>query len=67
MDTIVNFEHLKLATPDALKTLVDSEAVKIAIPDVRVRFRKFTDAFENSLQGFSLASLEHLNEDVQDA
>jgi hypothetical protein len=75
MDIIVNFEHLKLATPDALKTLVDSEAVKVAIPDVRVRFRKFKDAFENSLQGFSLAGLkgfslaglEHLNEDVQDA
>ncbi len=38
MDIIVNFEHLKLATPDALKALVDSDAMKIAIPDVRVRF-----------------------------
>src|SRR5207247_10264049 len=75
MDIIVNFEHLKLATPDALKALVDSDAMKVAIPHVKVRFRKFKDAFEASLQGFSLAGLqgfslaglEHLNEDSQDA
>ena len=75
MDVIVNFEHLKLVTPDALKALVDSEAMKVTIPNVRVRFRKFKDAFEASLEGFSLAGLqgfslvgrEHLNEDLQDA
>jgi hypothetical protein len=75
MDIIVNFEHLKLATPDALKMLVDSEAMKVAIPHVKVRFRKFKDAFEASMQGFSLAGsqgislsgLEHLKEDLQDA
>jgi len=75
MDIIVNFEHLKLATPDALKTLMDSDATKVAIPNVKVRFRKFKDAFEASLQGFSLAGLqgfslaglEHLNEDSPDA
>jgi hypothetical protein len=75
MDIIVNFEHLKLATPDALKALMDSDAMKVTIPNVKVRFRKFKDAFESSLQGFSLsglqgfslAGLEHLNEDSQDA
>jgi hypothetical protein len=75
MDIIVNFEHLKLATPDALKALMDSDAMKISIPDVRVRFRKFKDAFQAALegfslaglQGFSLAGLDHLNEDSQDA
>jgi hypothetical protein len=49
--------------------------MKVSIPDVRVRFRKFKDAFEASLQGFSLAGLqgfslaglEHLSEDSQDA
>lgn len=66
-DTIVNFEHLKLATPDALKMLVDSDAMKIAIPHVKVRFRKCKDAFEASMQGFSLSGLEHLKKDVQDA
>jgi hypothetical protein len=49
--------------------------MKVAIPNVRVRFHKFKDAFEASLegfsvaglQGFSLAGLEHLNEDLKDA
>jgi radical SAM superfamily enzyme YgiQ (UPF0313 family) len=67
MDIIVNFEHLKLAAPDALKALVDAEAIKHAIPNVKVRYRKFTDAFETALQGFSLAGLEILSEDLQDA
>jgi hypothetical protein len=73
MDIIVNFEHLKLATPDALKALMDSDAMKVA--NMKVRFQKFKDVFESSLQsfslsglqGFSLAGLEHLNEDFQDA
>ena len=46
-----------------------------AVPNVKVRYRKFKDAFEASLegfslaglQGFSLAGLEHLNEDLKDA
>jgi radical SAM superfamily enzyme YgiQ (UPF0313 family) len=67
MDIIVNFEHLKLAAPDALKALVDSDAIKAAVPHVRVRYRKFKDAFEASLQGLSLAGLEMLREDLQDA
>lgn len=67
MDVIINFEHLKLATPDALKALVDSDAVKTAIPHVKVRYRKFRDAFEASLQGLSLSGIELLSEDFQDA
>jgi hypothetical protein len=67
LDIIVNFEHLKLAAPDALKALIDSEAIKAAVPHVKVRYRKFKDAFETSLQGFSLAGLEMLSEDFQDA
>ena len=51
--------------PGALKALVGSDAVKITIPCVRVRFRKLKDAFEASLQGFSLAGFEHLHEDLQ--
>lgn len=67
MDVIINFEHLKLATPDALKALIDSEAVSAAIPHVKVRYRKFRDAFEASLQGLSLSGIELLSEDFQDA
>ena len=58
---------LKLAAPDALKTLVDPEAIKAAVPNVKVRYRKFKDAFETSLQGLSLTGLEMLSEDFQDA
>jgi hypothetical protein len=67
MDIIVNFEHLKLAAPDALKALADSEAIKAAVPNVKVRYRKFKDAFENSLQELSLSGIEMLAEDMQDA
>jgi len=67
MDIIVNFEHLKLAAPDALRALIDSDAIKAAVPHVKVRYRKFKDAFETSLQGFSLTGLEMLSEDFQDA
>jgi radical SAM superfamily enzyme YgiQ (UPF0313 family) len=67
MDVIVNFEHLKLAAPDALKALIDSDAMKAAVPNVKVRYRKFKDAFETSMQGLSLAGLEMLTEDFQDA
>jgi hypothetical protein len=67
MDIIINFEHLKHATPDALKALVDTDAIKAAFPDVKVRYRKFTDAFEASLQGLSLSGIEFLSEDFQDA
>lgn len=67
MDVIINFEHLKHATPDALKALVDSDAIKAALPNVKVRYRKFRDAFEASLQGLSLSGIEFLSEDFQDA
>jgi hypothetical protein len=67
MDVIINFEHLKLATPDALKALIDSEAITAAIPHVKVRYRKFRDAFEASLQDLSLSGIELLSEDFQDA
>ena len=52
MDIVVNFEHLKLATPDALKALVDSDSMKVTISGVRVRFCKFKDTFEAFGEGF---------------
>ena len=41
--------------------------MKAAILDVRVRFRKFKDAFETFLEDYSLVGLDHLNEGLQDA
>jgi len=67
LDIIVNFEHLREATPAALRMLLDGEALKTAAPHAKVRYRKFKAAFEASLGGFSLAGLEMLNEDWQDA
>jgi radical SAM superfamily enzyme YgiQ (UPF0313 family) len=67
LDIIVNFEHLREATPAALRMLLDVEALKAAAPHAKVRYRKFKAAFEASLAGFSLAGLEMLNEDWQDA
>lgn len=67
LDVIINFEHLKHATPDALRTLIDCDAIKASIPHVKVRYRKFRDAFEASLQGLSLSGIEFLSEDFQDA
>lgn len=67
LDVIINFEHLKQATPEALKALMDSEAITAALPHVKVRYRKFRDAFETSLQGFSLSGIDLLNEDCHDA
>jgi hypothetical protein len=46
---------------------MDSDAMKVAMPNMRIRFRKFKDAFEPSLEGFSLVGLDHLNEGLQDA
>ena len=67
MDIIVNFEHLREATPRALQTLLDSEALKAVTPYVKIRYRKLTTAFEAALEGLSLNGLEMLKEDCQDA
>jgi len=67
MDVIINFEHLKQATPEALKALIDSDAVAAALPHVKIRYRKFKAAFETSLGDLSLSGIEFLREDFQDA
>lgn len=67
LDIIVNFEHLKEATPAALRTLLDGEALKTITPQVKVRYRKFQVAFAAALEGLSLSGLEMLQEDSQDA
>lgn len=63
MDIIVNFEHLREATPRALQTLLDGEALKSVTPYVKIRYRKLTTAFEAALEGLSLTGLEMLKED----
>jgi radical SAM superfamily enzyme YgiQ (UPF0313 family) len=67
LDVIINFEHLRHATPDALKTLLDGEALKSIMPYAKVRYRKFRAAFEASPDDISLNGLEILSEDFPGA
>ncbi|MDO8546889.1 MAG: cobalamin-dependent protein [Nitrospirales bacterium] len=67
LDIIVNFEHVRHATPQALATLMDGEFFTKAAPSVRVRYRKIQGAFASSLEGMSLSGLDLLAEDLQDA
>jgi radical SAM superfamily enzyme YgiQ (UPF0313 family)/anti-anti-sigma regulatory factor len=67
LDIIVNFEHVRHATPQALATLMDGEFFAKAAPSVRVRYRKIQGAFASSLEGMSFNGLDLLAEDLQDA
>jgi radical SAM superfamily enzyme YgiQ (UPF0313 family) len=67
MDIIVNFEHLKHATPKALQALLDHDALKSVTPSAKIRYRKFKAAFESALSEFSVGGIEIPEEDWQDA
>lgn len=67
LDIIVNFEHVRHATPQALATLMDGEFFTKAAPSVRVRYRKIQGAFASSLEGLSFHGVDLLAEDLQDA
>jgi hypothetical protein len=63
LDIVLNFEHLREATPAALQTLLDPEALKAIAPHAKVRYRKFKAAFATALQGLSPTGLEMPEED----
>ena len=63
IDIIINFEHLRQATPGAIETLLDRETLTAVAPYARVRYRKFKAAFEAALEGLSLNGLDMLEED----
>ena len=67
IDIIVNFEHLRHATPKALETLLKNDSLKAVAPYAKIRYRKFTAAFASALEGCTLSGLEILQEDWQDA
>lgn len=67
LDIIINFEHLKHATPGALRALVEGEALKAVMPHAKIRYRKFQAAFDEALQGLSISGQDLLCEDVHDA
>ncbi|WP_447980269.1 B12-binding domain-containing radical SAM protein [Candidatus Nitrospira bockiana] len=63
LDIIVNFEHLKHATPGALTALLDGETLKAILPHARVRYRKLKAAFDQALDTLTAGELELLSED----
>ena len=67
MDIIVNFEHLRQATPDAIHTLLDGDMLKAIAPYANLRYRKFKDAFQTALQELTLPDSDLLEEIPQDA
>ena len=67
LDIVVNFEHLRQATPAALHTLLDRETLKAVAPHAKLRYRKFKASFEAALEDMSPSGLEILEEDWQDA
>lgn len=62
MDIVVNFEHLRQATPKAIHMLVDQELLKAVTPYAKLRYRKLKDAFYSALDGLTLPDLELLEE-----
>lgn len=67
LDIVVNFEHLRQATPQAIQTLLDGEMLKTVTPYARLRYRKFKEAFQSALQEWTLPDPELLEEAPQDA
>jgi hypothetical protein len=67
VDIVVNFEHLRHATPAALQTLLDHDLLKAISPYAQVRYRKFKAAFAAALQGLSVSGPVITEEDWQDA
>ncbi|TLY38002.1 MAG: radical SAM protein [Nitrospirae bacterium] len=66
VDIILNFEHLRHATPQALHTLLDGEFFKKAAPSVRVRYQKLSETFGNTLSGQNFHA-DLVEEELQNA
>jgi hypothetical protein len=62
LDIIVNFEHLKHATPDALRALLDAEMLKAITVHAKVRYRRFKAAFEQAVGELSISGMESVHE-----
>ncbi|MGD9852722.1 MAG: cobalamin-dependent protein [Nitrospirales bacterium] len=62
MDIVVNFEHLKQATPKAIQTLVDGERLNAITPFAKLRYRKLKEAFQGAVSDISLSDLDVFEE-----
>ena len=67
MDIVVNFEHLRQATPGAIQMLLDQDVLTAVTPYAKLRYRKLQDAFHSALEGLTLFDPELFDELPQDA
>ena len=67
LDIILNFEHLRHATPQALHTLLDGDFFQRAAPSARVRYRKLRDAFGAATSEINFHGLDLFEEEPQNA
>jgi len=67
MDIVVNFEHLRQATPKAIHLLLDQDLLKAVTPYAKLRYRKLQDAFHSALEGLTVSQPELLEELSHDA
>ena len=67
MDIVVNFEHLRQATPKAIQILLDQDVLNTVTPYAKLRYRKLKDAFQSALEGVTLFDPELFEELPQDA
>lgn len=67
LDIVVNFENLRQATPGAIQTLLDKEALKAVLPYAKVRYRNLKTAFQTALHDLTLPYPDVLEESTRDA
>jgi len=65
MDIVVNFEHVRQATPKAIQTLLDGEILKSVKPYANLRYRKLKEAFHSTLQEIGIPDLDLLEENPE--
>ncbi len=67
MDIVVNFEHLKQATPKAIQTLLDGEILQAITPHANLRYRKLKEAFQSVISEISLGNLDLFDDGLHHA
>ena len=65
MDIVVNFEHLRQATPKAIQTLLDGDMLNSVTPYAKLRYRKLKEAFQSTLQEIGVPDTD-LFEEIPD-
>ena len=67
MDIVVNFEHLRQATPKAIQTLLDGEILNSVKPYANLRYRKLKESFQSTLQELGISDSGLIEETPENA